>query len=363
MKIIIILICFLIDIDANTIKCAISNTANSAIKKIFKEKISYSNLDVKTIVSQNILEDLRTQKNIKFAIIRRDILWQQHENNSTVKNSYITISELPYYEQLFMIQQKDELDLEIDMLVTKRISIGSLSRHNVYYLKKLLDQYRVKYQVFYKSYTYKKSLKALDNHTIDVYFTFLPPSYESSKYHFQTLFSDTTLKYFEHTKVFKIDYNGIFSPYVLIASKEADDEEIENIIYRLMDKNIFSPLTDERFGTVNRYVMRHLSAVKYALEKKKLLLNVKKNGNLYSDKICRKYHYGFLKLLRQKPKLKKKIVQLNNAIKIKSFLHDINKVLLDIDSVKDECDLTFLSKEKIKFNKIKNNINYSIEHQ
>jgi len=364
MKILIIFICFFIYIDAKTIKCAISSTMDNAVKTIFKEKIAYSHLKVKTIVSQNILEDLNTQKNVKFAMIRRDILWQQQENNTTFKNSYITISELPYFDQLFMIQQRDKLDLEIDMLVSKRVSIGSLDSHNVYYLKRLLNQYKDKYKVFYKSYTYKNSLKALDDNTIDTYFAFLPPSYGSSKYHFQTLFSDSTLRYFENTQVFKIDYNGIFSPYVLIASKEANDEEIENIIYRLMDKNIFSPLTDERFGTVNRYVMRHLSAVKSALEKKRrLVLNVKNNGDKYIDITCRKYHYGFLKLLRQKPTFKKKVKKLYDSVKRKSFLHDINKILLDIDSVKDECNLTFLSREKIKFNQIKKNINYFIENQ
>lgn len=340
--------------------CVVPKTLDANVKSIFKKRIAYSNLkmSIKTVDNnQKALEDLIMDSKVKFAMVRKDILWQlQQENKGLWKNKYITISLLPYKAKLYLIQNKKNFDLDIDLLSEKNISIGEIGEGNSYYLKEMLSLFGMKHNISYKSYSYQKSIKALQDESINAYFGFLPISIEPDRLHYQTLFSESTIEYFKMKDIFKIDYNGIFSSYVLIASLEANDEEIENVIYRLMEKEIFAPEIGERFGQINRYVLNHLEEVKTSLTKHNLKKKQTSTSGVKSKK-CRKYHYGFLKLLRQKPNLKKKLKRLEDTSKRKRYLKEMDAILIYIDKHKKRCSLEVLNNQKRKFKKLKQKIN------
>jgi len=345
-------------LSSKTVDCMVPYNVAAKVKPLFKNKIAYSKLRIKIREVSDNKKALTSLKNkeAKFAIVRRDVLWQMQKGIDDVKDSYIVIAEMPFSDMLYLVQNVDSFDIDLESLREKRVSIGELGEFANLYLKTLMTKFKMKNNVFYKSIDYKKSIKQIREGTLDAYFGFILPSKESVDLHFQTLFSEKTVAYFRENNIFNVDYNGIASPYILVASGTADDEEIENIIYRLMEKDIFVPVTDERFGVINRYVLNHLEQVK------KVLADMyKRNSNEVKEisqrsKKCRKYHYGFLKLLRQKPAWKKKLKRLGNLKQEKMYLEELNSVLLRIDKEKSFCDLEFLKKEKNRFREIKNKI-------
>lgn len=351
---------------SEVIDCTVSKEIVSTVKPLFSDVIAYNKklqVTIQSVVDgREALMQLKNNKKAKFAIVRRDILWQIEQSDSPLKHSYILISELPFSAVLYLIQDIDCSDTDLDLLEKKKVSIGSLGGGTNIYLKALLDKKNIKHNVLYKSLTYEDSMNALLSGDIDAYFGFLLSSSESSTLHFQTLFSAKTVEYFKDKNIFEIDYNGIASPYVLVANMSVNDEEMKSIIYRLMEEDLFIPMTDERYGIMNRYLLKYLEEVK------KVLKHRKKNYDgeiiLGDDrtKMCRKYHYGFLKLLRQKPTWKKKLKCLGNPEKQRKLLKSFNQILLDIDAKKDTCDLKFLKVQKIKFNKMKREINYTAKH-
>ena len=342
-------------LSAKIVDCVVPYNVAAKVKPLFKNKIAYSKLHIKIREVSDNKKALKYLKNkeAKFAIVRRDVLWQMQQEVDDLKDSYIVIAEMPFFEMLYLVQNVDSFDIDLESLGKKRVSIGGLGELANLYLKTLMSMFKMKNNIFYKSIDYKKSIKQIREGTLDAYFGFLLPCKESADLHFQTLFSEKTVAYFRSNDIFNINYNGIASPYILVASSTADDEEIENIIYRLMEKDIFVPVTDERFGVINRYVLNHLEQVK------KVLAHVyKSNSNQVIEtsqrsKKCRKYHYGFLKLLRQKPAWKKKLKKLGNPKKRKELIKSFNKILVQIDEQKDRCNLKFLNMQKRKFNRLK----------
>lgn len=340
--------------------CLVPRNIKNSILPLFSNTIPYTKMKViiKGVSIENTINMLNQSQNIKFAIVRRDILWQiQQGKESKQKSKYITIGELPYKAQLFLLQNSKDFDIDIDMLKGKTVSIGVLEDKNTKYIKNILNLYQSTYNLFYKSFSYKKSINGLHKGLIDVYFTFLPTLLNIDNIHKQTLFSKEVFSYFENLEIFEINYNGIFSPYILVASEDATDEEIENIIYRLMEKKIFNPITDTRFGIINQYVITHLESVKKALQKESPKINQSINNHFNS--ICRKYHYGFLKLLREKPLLKKKLQNINNIKQKQKYIKQINKILINIDAHKSKCNLTYLKKRKKEFYILKKTIGSS----
>jgi len=346
---------------AKTVDCVVPQPIVKEVKPLFTHPIVYSQLQVNIKTSIDdiaALQQLQHQKKTKFAIIRRDILWQITQSKSDIKQHYILISELPFEAMLYLVQNQDMFDTDIDTFIHKNISIGTLGEFNNIYLKKYLKKSHMIYHIMYKSLTYQESITAIMDGKLDAYFGFLLLSNESTNLHFQTLFSKTLVSYFQAMHIFNIDYNGIASPYVLVASREANDEEIENIIYRLMKKKSFKPITDKRFGTVNRYVLNHLEQVQKALKH-----TYTKNKHTTVDarsNICRQYHYGFLKLLRQKPAWEKRVKRLLSPQKRVKLIQAFNTILLEIDAQKDKCNLNFLKHKRKNLINLKGKIKYNI---
>jgi len=330
--------------------CLIPENLKSQIVPIFTNTSIYNHIkiNVQEVSFENTLLNFMQSNEIKFAIVRRDILWQiQQHKKYGQKDNFFILSQLPYRAQLYLLT-KDKTS-EIKMLSNQMISVGNIKDENNNYLKSLLELYQLKYNVFYKSYAYKQSLHALKKDAIDAYFTFLPQDLSiDNNFHAQKSFSKEVIQYFEDLEIFEIDYTGIFTPYMLVASIKANDEEIENMIYRLMERELFNPVTDQRYGVIDKYLMRHIESAKIALQK---------TGRNKGSKICREYHYGFLKLLRLKPKLKKKLRYFYSTEK-ELYLKQINDILIAIDAHKEECDLGYLENKKKQFltveKKIKN---------
>lgn len=345
-------------LSAKIVDCVVPYNVAAKVKPLFKNKIAYSKLHIKIREVSDNKKALKYLKNkeAKFAIVRRDVLWQMQQEVDDLKDSYIVIAEMPFFEMLYLVQNVDSFDIDLESLGKKRVSIGGLGELANLYLKTLMSKFKMKNNIFYKSIDYKKSIKQIREGTLDAYFGFLLPCKESADLHFQTLFSEKTVAYFRKSNIFNIDYNGIASPYVLVASNAADDAEIESIIYRLMEKEIFVPITDEKFGMINRYVLNHLEEVKKALELRSKHNSDISKKEIYLSKQCRQYHYGFLKLLRQKPAWEKKLKRLDNFKQEKILLQELNNVLLQIDKQKSLCDLKFLKKQRQKFKNIKNKI-------
>ena len=344
---------------SRTIDCMVPREIIKKVQPLFKETILYNKLKVNVKATQDDKEALRylvDETKAKFAIVRRDVLWQIDQNKSALKDSYILISELPFEAMLYLVQGVDSFDMDLDSLEKKKVSVGNLGEANNFYLKALLKKSRIRNTVLYKSIGYKKTIQALKKEKIDAYFGFLLPCKESNDLHFQTLFSEETEAYFKNMRIFNVDYNGIASPYVLVAAALADDEEIESMMYRLMEKELFVPVTYKGFGPINRYVLNHLEQVKIVL---KSTYEKNKNNEEQSrqvdvlSKVCRKYHYGFLKLLRQKPAWKKKLKRLGDPKRRTKLIKAFNRILLDLEAKKEQCDLTFLKVQKMKLQRLK----------
>ena len=346
---------------AKTALCAVPKNMHAQISPIFKKNINYTHIKVITKPypdNKKALQALQ-EKKVKFAIIRSDILWRLQEGSlkwSQLIGNYITISTLPYTAQLYLVRSSEYYDIDVENLKAKQVSVGSMGESNAYVLKSLLNLNQGKYSVQYKSIPYHDSLQAIEDNEIDAFFGFLPPSFDNDSFHFQSIFSEQTTHYLETQKLYTTDYNGIHVSYTLVASKDANDEEIENIIYRLEERGIFEPQTDEHYGPVNRYVLQHLAQIRLALSTRTTTQTSLHTPNI-SSRVCLKYHYGFLDLLRRKPTMKKKLRLIKRKfpkryLEAKKNLQEAENILLSIDAQKQTCDLSYIKQKKRRFEQI-----------
>ena len=364
MKYVILLlyVLFFVQAEAKRLRCAVPEALYHDIDTLFKEKITYTKLQVKVIAYPDNKKALLAVKEgkSKFAVVRSDILWRLHEHRlrwEGFSESYITIATLPYQSHLYLVQDKEHGDINIDSLNKKQVSVGSIGEANGYLLKSILALNHMRYQIAYKSIPLKTSMKAIKFNELDAFFGFLPSMLESTNFHFQTLFSDQTTRYLESQEIYTVDYNGIHLPYILVAANDVTDEEIENVIYRLEERGIFTPQTDEQYGEMNLYLLQHLEQVKLALDARAPIITPSKNSYIphVLSEACLSYHYGFLDLLRRKPRLKKKVWRLGNK-KARSYLREIEQILLAIDRKKHTCDHRFLEEKTAAFKSIEQNI-------
>jgi hypothetical protein len=349
---------------AKNVLCAIPQNIHSELSSLFKTPIDYTHTKViiKTYPDNKKTLKALQNKKVKFAIIRSDILWHLQQGSfkwRQLRENYITISTLPFKAQLYLVRSHEYYDMDLENLKTKEVSVGSMGESNAYLLKSLLNLYHGEYTVHYKSIPYNTSLKALDDNEIDAFFGFLPPSYENDSFHFQSIFSEQTTTYLEHQKLYNIDYNGIYVSYTLVASKDADDEEIENIIYRLEERGIFEPQTDEHYGPINRYVLQHLAQIRLVLSARAAKQSIQ--APRISSQTCLTYHYGFLDLLRRKPAMKKKLRLIKSRYpkrytNARKLFYEAENILLNIDAQKQTCDLNYIKQKKRRFKKIIKNI-------
>ena len=346
--------------------CAVPESIASEITPLFDAAIVYTQMKVKVATFKDNKQTLEalTQKHVKFALVRSDVLYaltQEILHWPKLKSSYITLSTLPVSAALYYVQSASLYDIDLVHLKDKVVSVGRMGEVNGYLFKSLLKRYGLRHAVQYKSLDYKHSLQAIDENTMDGFFGFLPTHFENNNYNFQRLFSDESMAYVKAQDLYSVDYEGVSVSYTLVASRDASDEEIENVIYRLEEKKMFMPQTDEKFGPVNRYVLEHLAQIQKALDAQAVEENREEVQNKVLSKSCLDYHYGFLDLLRRKPALKKRVRLLKNrgltAYKNgKKELKKIEKILLDIDANKQACDLLFLKQKKTDFMKIENKI-------
>ena len=350
---------------AKKVLCAVPKNIHTELSPIFKKDIDYTHIKVITKPYPDNKKTLKAlqDKKVKFAIVRSDILWHLQQDTfkwGKLKTDYITIGTLPLKAQLYLVRSSEYYDMDVENLKTKQVSVGNMGESNAYLLKSLLKLYHGEHAVHYKSIPYHTSLKALDDNEIDAFFGFLPPSYENDSFHFQSIFSKQTTHYLDSKKIYTIDYNGIYVSYTLVASKDANDEEIENVIYRLEERGIFEPQTDEHYGPVNRYVLQHLAQIRLVLNARTAEKMSSQAPRISSQK-CLKYHYSFLDLLRRKPAMKKKLRLIKQKYpkrytKARKYLYEAENILLNIDAQKQTCDLSYIKQKKKRFQHIEKNI-------
>jgi len=353
---------------AKSVYCAVPVNITPKVKTLFREKIDYTQMLVipKPYTDNKAALTALLKKEVNFAVIRSDILWELEKGSfkwQALKKKYITISTLPYTAQLYLIRSPEYYDIDIEELKHKSVSIDMMGQANAYLLKRLLRLTGTQHTVQYKSIGYKTSLKRLNDNTLDAFFGFLPSSFENEHFHFQTIFSNRITTYLKNQNLYIVDYNGIHIPYTLIASNDTSDEEIENIIYRLEEKGIFAPQTDEHFGPMNLYVRQHLEQIQLALNAK-AAKNI--SSSIKSPKVsgqaCLKYHYGFLDLLRRKPALKKKLRTIRSKYPTrysdaKLYLKKIETILLNMDAHKQSCNTSILKEKTNSFKAVSRKIN------
>jgi len=371
MKKVLFFLLFTLCIEAGNTKqvlCAVPQSIAEDMSPLFRTAIAYTQMKVKLKSYADNKQSLQAlaDKEVKFAIVRSDILHALTQDTfhwPKLKDIYITLSTLPFSAQLYYVQSGVLYDIDLVDLQERVVSVGAMGDANAYVLKDLLGHYGLRHAIHYKSLDYKTSLQAIEDNTLDGYFGFLPKSFENDSYHFQSLFSDESMQYVKAQNIFSVNYEGISVSYTLLASKDASDEEIENVIYRLEEKKMFSPQTDENFGPVNLYVLEHLAQIQDALDVQASQLNKNVAKTTVLSQVCLDYHYGFLDLLRRKPALKKRVRGLKRkgltVYKVaKNELKEIENILLTIDAKKKVCDLSFIKNKKNVFLKIAHKINH-----
>ena len=357
----IIYILLVFQVSASAQKLVAPKEVLKDITEIFKEKISYTGLEITSYSAQSNMSALKKIQNSKsqFAVIRADILYNVahlHSRDTKLRDSYIVLSKLPYRAQLYLLQKKNASEIYLDELKYKKVSIDILGNDNSHMLKEILKIYGISFYIDYKALDMKDSLEEISSGKIDAFFGLLRKFKQHQFYNTQTIFSKRTINYLKaHPNGLEVGDYEIQVPYMLVTSKKTSDEEIESIIYRLKKKKLFSPVTDTKYGMINLYLMQHLREVEMTIAQEQ---HSKINS---SSSICKEYHYGFLRLLRRKPSIKKVIKKIKRVSpthykQSMLLLKDINKVLVQIDAKRDRCDMQFLKDKKSEFLRIERSV-------
>lgn len=342
------------------IVCIVPEAIHGKVVSILKKPVAYNHkkIIVKTYkMTENAIRGLANGKS-KFAIIRSDILYRMENNalyqDTNVSRDYIVLSRLPYNAKLYLVRPGVYHDMDIEALRGKMVSIGKINESNGYLLKTLMghsDAYRVNFT----SETLKNSLKKMDLNELDGFFGFLDESIENNNYHFQSHFTDKEIEAINKDQLYLTKFNSVFVPYFIIASKHASDEEIETLLYRLEERGFLVPITSERYGRADLYLPHHLEQIKLALEER-YKHEAEDYEKIYTPHIisnrCMTYHYGFLKLLRKKPSLKKRLahrIRKGDHKMAKAVFYRLENILIGLDERKYECDLKYLDIQKKLF--------------
>ena len=349
-------ILWVFQVPASAQKLVVPSEVFQEVKEVFEEKISYSDLKITSNMVQNNMSALKKIQNSKskFAVIRADVLYDvshRSDRHEGLQSSYIVLSKLPYRAQLYLLQNKNASEIYLDELKHKKVSIGVLGNGNSQILKHVLSMYGISFYVDYTALNVKDSLEEISTGRVDAFFGFLREFKQYQAYNTQTVFSKRTVDYLKaDAKGLEVGDYEIHVPYLLVASKNTSDEEIENVIYRLKKKKLFSPITDTKYGMIDLYLVQHLREVEMTIAREQY-------SKIVVPKVttaCKEYHYGFLRLLRRKPSIKKvlkKIKRVRPSYYKKGalLLKDINEILIQIDAKRDSCDMQFLKDEKRRF--------------
>jgi len=360
-KIVFILSALVFDISAYAQSLAAPKEIYEEIAPLLKENIAYENLKITCTKVNSNIDALKKIKDLKseFAVVRADILYYiTYFTNDyrRLKDTYIVLSKLPYNAQLYLLQSKEKPEIYLDELKYKKVSIDNLGNSSTL-LKQILNMYGVSFYLDYKALSIEDSLEALSSGKIDAYFGFIRKFKQHQQYNVQSVFSKETIEYLKkNPNGLEVGDYEVHVPYVLIAHKETSDKEIESIIYTLKKKKLFSAITTTKYGMINSYLMQHLREVEKVIAKEeRAKLSIPKDSMVRkiesNTQICKKYHYGFLKLLRRKPSIKKvlKRVRTNYNKQGKLLLKRMNKILIDIDDKRESCDMKFLKEKKYEF--------------
>ncbi len=341
---------------SNNITCLVPNVLYNKIATIFKAPILYNKTNITTKKYKSTGDAIKKIVNseAKCAIVRSDILYRiknkylYQDNNTT--QGYIVLSRLPYTAKLYLVRPSVYNDINLRNLMGMTVSVDRITEDNVWALKALLGSAK-SHKIRYVSIPFTKSLKKMDKNEIDAYFGFLDESQENDLYHFQSHFTNSETNAINKEHLYLLDFNSIKVPYFIVTSKNTTDKEIEALLYRLAEKDLLTPITNKRYGKADSYLPLHLEQVKLALNER-----YKKESDAHADgyrssiisSVCMTYHYGFLKLLRQKPLLKKRLGHSMNR-RAKAVFYRLDNILVKIDAHKYECDLAYLKRQKKQF--------------
>lgn len=334
------------------------------MQSVLPKRIGYTGMSVKTMTvdtNRDALLSLREHR-ADFALVRSDILWHLQRKEllwGNLTQEYITLSTLPFFSTLYLVQSAQNYDAYLSDLSGKRISVGSMGEGNGHMLKTLMRLLGAPFRIHYLSVRYASSLVKIRKGELDGFLGFLPSAFENDDFHFQTLFSREVTEWAKAEPYLKVDYDGIHVPWTIVAATWASDEAIENVLYSLSSRKIFSPQTDGRYGTVDRYVNQHMNQVRFALrlraeqEAKAQMEEEPLPSKGRMGRVCLQYHYGFLKLLRRKPHLKRRA---RRSVAARKILGQLESILIAIDRKKNSCDLSYLRSESDRFNRMASHI-------
>jgi len=352
------------DHEKKAISLSVPKMLLSRVQSLFPKRIDYTGMSVKmSAVDTNRDALIALQEHrADFALVRSDILWHLQNKEllwGNLTQEYIILSTLPSFSTLYLVQPFQNYDAYLSDLSGKRISVGSIGEGNGRVLKKLMHFLGASFRTHYLSVPYASSLVQIQKGKMDGFLGFLPSTSENNDFHFQTLFSREVTEWAKTEPYLKVDYDGIHVPWTIVAATWASDEAIENVLYSLSRRKIFSPQTDGRYGAVDRYVNQHMNQVRFALKLRAeqeaeaetaegLLPSPRRMG-----RVCLQYHYGFLKLLRRKPHLKRRA---RRSVAARKILGQIESILIAIDRKKNSCDLSYLRSESDRFNRMASQI-------
>lgn len=343
---------FVVGIYARDISCAVTKEVHQDAMLLLDGEMKYTKSNLTTHKQQSNLDALQavSDNHADFAIVRADVLYAATEQKKPNDYDYVVISKLPFKAKLFLIQDSSNIDIYLDELQGRLVSVDSLGDSSGHILKEALKPYNIHNSVALKAIDIDKSLDDIYLHKLDVYIGFLRKSPQNNNFNIQTIFSEETISHMKmHPRGTEVGEFDIEVSYMLIARANISNKEAKAIILRLKQQQLFDPPHSNQYGDVNIQLMNNLEDIDKMLVGKK----IQKSSSMpvRSGNICISYRHGFLKLLRRKPNIRKVLMRIKREHPkhyhlAKNYMKNLENILLEIDAQKSDCNGEYIQNKR-----------------
>jgi NACalpha-BTF3-like transcription factor len=278
--------------------------------------------------SKKALDSL-LKDNVKFAIIRGDILERETKKENIDFKVLSKIKDSKTF--LYFLVKKDVKVNSIEDLRYKKVSIGRLGTYANLYLRESMRLKDIEFDITYKSYSLKESIKELQKSNI--YATLLFTVKDISE--FSDIKIENPTKSMQNViskyKSFKDISNIPYLEYYLVVRSDFENIDLlASILNDLNKKNSLLTKVDKSIGEVYSGIDTIL------LEFSNHQDECKKTDELYLS-----YKNEYKTFLKNKKKLKASIVKTKKMISILNDQSNIQDYEDEIQNIKDSVEFTY----------------------